>query len=56
MVFEKCMTFAIETQQGEEGIGAIRLEEMVVVTDRGYEIMTRWPIKEITTVKHSILE
>ena len=49
------MTFAIETQQGEEGVGGARLEEMVVVTDTGYEIMTRWPAEEITVVQHSLV-
>ena len=56
LVFEKNMTFAIETQQGEEGIGGARLEEMVVVTDTGYEVMTRWPSEEITVVQHSLVE
>lgn len=56
LVFEKNMTFAIETQQGEEGIGGARLEEMVVVTDTGYEVMSRWPAEEITVVKHSLVE
>jgi Xaa-Pro aminopeptidase len=50
------MTFAIETQQGEEDIGGARLEEMVVVTDTGYEVMTRWPSEEITVVQHSLVE
>ena len=55
LVFEKNMTFAIETQQGEEGVGGARLEEMVVVTDTGYEMMTRWPSEEITVVQHSLV-
>jgi len=56
LVFEKNMTFAIETQQGEEGVGGARLEEMVAVTDKGYEVLTRWPAEEITVVKHSLIE
>jgi len=56
VVFQKGMTFAIETQMGEEGVGGARLEEMVVVTDKGYEVMTRWPAEEITVVTHSLVE
>ena len=56
MVFEKNMTFAIETQQGEEGVGGARLEEMVVVTDKGYEVISRWPAEEITVARHSLVE
>ena len=31
------------------------MEEMVVVTDKGYEVMTRWPAEEITVVEHSLV-
>ena len=45
---EKGMTFAIETQHGVPGIGGVRMEEMIHVTDYGVEIMSQWPIDEIT--------
>jgi len=47
---EKGMTFAIETQLGTIGSGAARIEEMVHVVDDGVEVLTRWPIGEITEV------
>ncbi len=53
--FEKGMTFAIETQQGEKGLGGVRIEEEVVVTETGCEVITRFPIEEITVVRHSLL-
>jgi Xaa-Pro aminopeptidase len=56
IVFEKNMTFAIETQQGEEGVGGARLEEMVVVTDTGYEVISLWPAEDITVATHSLVE
>jgi Xaa-Pro aminopeptidase len=50
LVLEKGMTFAIETQHGVPGIGGIRHEEMIHVTDDGVEIMSQWPIDEIVVV------
>ncbi|MGA7493994.1 MAG: Xaa-Pro peptidase family protein [Syntrophobacteraceae bacterium] len=50
LVLEKGMTFAIETQHGVPGIGGIRHEEMIHVTDTGVEILSQWPIDEITVV------
>jgi Xaa-Pro aminopeptidase len=47
---EKGMTFAIETQLGTIGVGASRIEEMIHITDTGTEILTKWPIGEITIV------
>jgi Xaa-Pro aminopeptidase len=50
MTLEKGMTFAIETQHGVPGIGGIRIEEMIHVTDDGVEILSQWPIDEIMVV------
>jgi len=47
---EKGMTFAIETQHGTPGSHGVRMEEMVHVTENGYEIMSKWPIQEISEV------
>lgn len=47
---EKGMTFAIETQLGTIGSGAARIEEMIHVVDDGVEVLTKWPIGEITEV------
>ena len=49
-VLEEGMTFAIETQQGTLGSGGVRIEQMVHVTDRGVEILSKFPIEEITEV------
>lgn len=46
---EEGMTFAIETQHGDAKTGqGVRIEEMIAVTDSGVDILTRWPIDEIT--------
>ena len=42
------MTFAIETQHGIPGIGGVRIEEMIHVTEDGVEIMSQFPVDEIT--------
>ena len=44
---EEGMTMAVETQEpaGNQGV---RIEEMVVVRDDGVELLSRWPIEEIT--------
>jgi len=36
---------------GTIGIGASRIEEMIHITDTGTEILTKWPIEEITIVE-----
>jgi Xaa-Pro aminopeptidase len=47
---EKGMTFAIETQHGTPGSHGVRMEEMVHVTENGYEILSKWPIQEMIEV------
>ena len=50
MEIEEGMCFAIETQEGDgEGQG-VRLEEVIHVTKTGVEILSRWPIEEITVI------
>ncbi|MFC1964925.1 M24 family metallopeptidase [Chloroflexota bacterium] len=48
--FEKGMIIAVESREGEPFVGGVRLEEMVVVTDTGCEVITRWPCKELIAV------
>jgi len=44
------MTMAVETQEpaGRQGV---RVEEMVVVREDGVEVLSRWPVDEITVVE-----
>ncbi len=50
MEIEEGMTFAIETQEGDgEGQG-VRIEEVIRVTKTGVEILSKWPINEITVI------
>jgi Xaa-Pro aminopeptidase len=48
---EEGMTMAVETQEpaGNQGV---RVEEMVVVREDGVEVLSRWPIEEITVVEY----
>lgn len=48
--FEPGMVIAVECREGEPGYGGVRFEEMVVVTERGHEIITTWPAEEIIPV------
>ncbi len=42
------MVFALETQHGKVHEFGVRLEEMLVVTEDGHELLTSFPIDEIT--------
>jgi Xaa-Pro dipeptidase len=44
------MVFALETQHGKVHEFGVRLEEMLVVTDDGHELITSFPLDEITVV------
>jgi Xaa-Pro aminopeptidase len=48
---EEGMTMAVETQEpaGNQGV---RVEEMVVVRENGVEILSQWPVEEITTIDY----
>ena len=45
------MVFALETKHGKMFKWGVRIEEMVVVTDSGHEVITKFPVDEITTVR-----
>jgi Xaa-Pro aminopeptidase len=47
MTFEKGMTLAVEAMEFDPDVGRTKLEEMVVVTDSGAEIITRMPVKNM---------
>jgi Xaa-Pro aminopeptidase len=47
-VYEEGMTMAVETQDRDGHGQGVRVEEMVVVREGGVELLTRWPIQEIT--------
>jgi Xaa-Pro aminopeptidase len=46
-VYEAGMTMAVETQDRDSSQG-VRVEEMALVRDGGVEVLTRWPIDDIT--------
>lgn len=48
LVLEEGMVLAVECREGEPYVGGVRIEEMVVVTKNGYEIISgSWPCKEL---------
>lgn len=47
MTYEKGMTMAVEAMEYAPEIGRTKLEEMVVVTDAGAEVITRMPVKDM---------
>jgi Xaa-Pro aminopeptidase len=46
-IFEEGMVIAVEGREGEHFVGGSRLEEMVVVTATGTELLTRIPAQEM---------
>ncbi len=50
ITIEEGMSFALETQHGKMLEWGVRIEEMLLVTPTGYEIISRFPVKEITAV------
>ena len=52
---KKGMVFALETYEGEDFVGGIRLENVVAVTDDGCENLYTWPDEEIMVPEHSLL-
>ncbi|WP_255166941.1 M24 family metallopeptidase [Natrononativus amylolyticus] len=48
---EEGMTMAVETQEPAERQG-VRVEEMVVVRENGVEILSQWPVEEITRIDY----
>ena len=47
MVLEKGMTMAVEAMEFDPEVGRTKLEEMIVVGEKGAEIMTKMPIKDM---------
>jgi Xaa-Pro aminopeptidase len=53
-VFEPGMTLAVEAHKGERRVGGVRIEDMVLVTENGAEIVNHWPREEIV-VTHLVV-
>jgi Xaa-Pro aminopeptidase len=49
-VLEPGMVIAVECREGEWGYGGVRLEEMVLITETGNRILSKWPSEEIVPV------
>jgi Xaa-Pro aminopeptidase len=47
MTLEKGMTMAVEAMEYDREVGRTKLEEMIVIGDKGAEIMTKMPIKDM---------
>ncbi|MDY6765528.1 MAG: M24 family metallopeptidase, partial [Halobacteria archaeon] len=48
---EEGMTMAVETQEPADRQG-VRVEEMIVVRENGAEVLSQWPVDEITRIDH----
>lgn len=46
MKIEPGMVFSVEPYYGEVGVGGVRLEDVMVVTDTGLEIISKFPFEE----------
>jgi Xaa-Pro aminopeptidase len=46
---EEGMTMAVETQEPADRQG-VRVEEMIVVRENGVEVLSQWPVEEITVI------
>lgn len=49
-VFQPGMVLAVESLQGQRGVGGVRIENMLVVTEDGAEIIDHFPSDEILVV------
>jgi len=47
MTLEKGMTMAVEAMEFDPEVGRTKLEEMIVIGDKGAEIMTKMPIEDM---------
>ncbi len=51
----KGMTFAVETWMGNGRSGGVRIENVGVVTDKGWENLYGWPDEQITVPAHQLI-